>query len=174
MAGPGDTFTTTRPSGLPMKYDPGCIHRRTAWGVQGGRKRPQAARPAGHLTTVSGVVRPQGVERSGMAGLSESPWPHLPYAHVAFTQFQKSYVWTFSATLVVVSKPSSRCRSRNKLCITLEAQTPARKSSRRKIERRASATDSRWNNGLNILRKKYQFLERGDSVLRCDPNSNTG
>jgi hypothetical protein len=40
------------------------IHRLTAWGVQKGRRRPQAACPAGKppLKVVSGVARPQGVE----------------------------------------------------------------------------------------------------------------
>jgi hypothetical protein len=63
---------------------PPRLHRRTAWGVQGGRRRPQAARPVGgqagrppHMA-VSGVAQPQGVEGSGMADPGEtlgSPWP---------------------------------------------------------------------------------------------------
>jgi hypothetical protein len=45
-------------------------HRRTAWGVQRGTRRPQAARSTGRplLTTISGVARLQGEEASPMAG----------------------------------------------------------------------------------------------------------
>jgi hypothetical protein len=54
----------------------GCVnlYRRTAWGVQKGRRWPQAALPAG------GTPLKQDVKGSGMAGAGEtlgSPWPPL-------------------------------------------------------------------------------------------------
>jgi hypothetical protein len=51
----------------------GRMHRHTARGVQKGRRRPQAARPAGRPP-------PQGVEGYGRAGPGEtlrSPWPPI-------------------------------------------------------------------------------------------------
>jgi hypothetical protein len=70
-------------------------HRHMARGVQGGRRWPQAGRLVGGLPlkqpqgckTVSGVARPQGIERLGMADPSDSPWP--PLAIRPWSQVQK-------------------------------------------------------------------------------------
>jgi hypothetical protein len=62
--------------------DPG-IHRRTAWGVQKGKRRRQG-HPRNGRKAVSVVARPQGIEGSGMAGPVEtlgSPWPLATPCH---------------------------------------------------------------------------------------------
>jgi hypothetical protein len=77
---------------------------RTAWGVQGGRRRPQTpAMWAGHHwnghNAVSGVAHLQGVERSGMPGRREtlgSPWPPLCRAPMAGKK-SSNFGETFSA-----------------------------------------------------------------------------
>jgi hypothetical protein len=66
---------------------------RTAWGIQGGRRRPQAAPQTGHKA-VWGVARPQVVEGSGMAGRGEtlgSPWIPLPVRACQADNVKKQY-----------------------------------------------------------------------------------
>jgi hypothetical protein len=83
MEGPSNILgkSMDAPCHPPMSGE-GCKQVRTAWGIQGGRRRPQAARPTGEppqngIKAVLGVARPQGIEGLGMAGLGEtlgSPW----------------------------------------------------------------------------------------------------
>jgi hypothetical protein len=66
---------------LRCRFD-ALAHRRTAWGVLEGKRRPQRGRPPrkGHKA-VSVVARLQGFERSGMAGPNTlwSRWPPLDH-----------------------------------------------------------------------------------------------
>jgi len=62
-----------RYSTIIRTFENNLCHGRTVWGVQGGRRRPQAAL--------------QGIEGSGMAGPGEnveSPWPPLPHTSMIF------------------------------------------------------------------------------------------
>jgi hypothetical protein len=68
-----------------------------AWGVQKGRRRPQAACPAGGHTrnsreAILGMACLQGILGLGMIGPGEtfgSPWPsHAKYSCPLLTQFE--------------------------------------------------------------------------------------
>jgi hypothetical protein len=85
----------------PPRGGSACWHRRTAWGVQRYRRRPQAAHSAGGPPP----KRPKGRVGGRRAGPGETlgnPWPPLPIRPCAHTCAQAQTCTHVRSSLVIV------------------------------------------------------------------------